>query len=148
MSARACLAVFALGALLPAAAAAEQELGRLFLTPEQRAVLDVRRKARIPEKPAAVVPLSPVTRVDGYVRREGGRSTVWLDGIPLPEGVQAEGVRVAPARRDPLGVTITLGEDERRFELKVGQKLERASGEVRDVLAEDAIRIRRGGAPR
>lgn len=131
-------------ALLPAAAAA-QELGRLFFTPEQRAALDARRKARIPDKPAAVVPESPVTRIDGFVRREGGRSTVWLNGVAAPEHLPPEGIRIAPGKRDPLGVSVTVGEEARRFELKVGQKLDRASGEVRDLVGEDAIRVRRGG---
>ena len=39
-----------------ATAAAAQELGRLFFTPEQRAELDARRKARVPDKPAQVHP--------------------------------------------------------------------------------------------
>ena len=43
-----------------------QELGRLFFTPEQRAALDARRRARVPDKPAAVpIVASPTTRVDG-----------------------------------------------------------------------------------
>jgi hypothetical protein len=141
---RACasllLAVLALGA----APAAAQELGRLFLTPEQRSVLDARRKARVPDKPPAVEAVvdSPVTRLDGYVRRSGGRSTVWLNGVPTPEGVQAEGLQVRPGR-SPASVWLTLGEEERRFELRVGEKLDRDSGEVRDVLGEDAIRVGR-----
>jgi len=143
MSLRAAIITMAVF-LLPASAFA-QELGRLFFTPEQRAALDARRKARIPDKPAAVVPESPVTRIDGFVRRDGGRSTVWLNGAPTPEHVQPEGIRIAPGKRDPLGVSVTVGEESRHFELKVGQKLDRASGEVRDVLGEDAVRVRRGG---
>jgi len=53
---------------MAANAAAQQSLGRLFFTPEQRAALDARRKARIPDKPAAAVTAeSPTTRVDGQV---------------------------------------------------------------------------------
>ena len=71
-------------ALLPALAQA-QELGRLFFTPEQRANLDLRRKARMPDKPAAPL-AAPTTRVDGYVKRSTGPSTVWINGEPLGEG--------------------------------------------------------------
>lgn len=53
-----------------------QELGRLFFTPEQRAALDARRKARMPDKPAATVVASPVTKLDGFVQRSSGPSTV------------------------------------------------------------------------
>ena len=49
-----------------------QELGRLFFTPEQRAALDARRKARVPDKPAAAVVASPVTKLDGFVQRSSG----------------------------------------------------------------------------
>ena len=77
------------------AAARAQELGRLFLTPEQRAALDARRKARVPDKPAATpVVESPTTRIDGTVRRPGGRSTVWVNGEAVQEGSQPDSVRV------------------------------------------------------
>ena len=74
------------GALLLGTAGAQaQELGRLFFTPEQRAALDARRKARVPDKPAAASAVEqPVTRVDGAVRRSGGRSTVWVNGEAIP----------------------------------------------------------------
>ena len=63
-----------------------QELGRLFFTPEQRAALDARRRARVPDKPAARR-WSPRRRpLDGYVARSSGPSTVWVNGEPLPEG--------------------------------------------------------------
>lgn len=143
MSRRAAILAWLL--LVASAAASAQEIGRLFFTPEQRLALDARRKARIPDKPAAVVPESPVTRIDGLVRREGGRSTVWLNGVAAPEHLQPEAIRIAPGKRDRLAVSVTVGEEARRFELKVGQNLDHASGEVRDVVGEDAIRVRRGG---
>jgi hypothetical protein len=140
MSAR--VVAFLLAVLVTHAAQA-QELGRLFLTPEQRTALDARRKARIPDKPAAApVVESPTTRVDGYVQRRGGRSTVWLNGVPNQEGVQADGVQVGPGRRDPRNVSVTVGENERQFELKIGQKLDRGSGEVTDVLGDGSVKVR------
>ncbi len=95
-----------LAGLLCAAAAggaAAQELGRLFFTPEQRAALDARRKARVPDKPAATPQVeSPVTRVNGIVQRAGGKSTVWVNGEAIPESPQARRSRgAAPCRRRP-----------------------------------------------
>ncbi len=144
----ACALLIAALLAFAAAPAAAQELGRLFLTPEQRAALDARRKARVPDKPPVVeaVVESPITRVDGFVRRSGGRSTVWLNGVPTPEGAQTEGLQVRPGR-GPASVSVTLGEDERRYELRVGERLDRGSGEVRDVVGEDAIRVGRPPAP-
>ena len=84
----AALATILAGLLGAAAAtgAAAQELGRLFFTPDQRAALDARRKARVPDKPAATPQVeSPVTRVNGVVQRSGGKSTVWVNGEAIPE---------------------------------------------------------------
>jgi len=76
-------------ALVAPSASNAQELGRLFFTPEQRQALDARRKARVPDKPAATIVVSPTTRVDGFVKRSGGPSTVWVNGEALPEGSSA-----------------------------------------------------------
>ena len=64
-----------------------QELGRLFFTPEQRQALDARRRARLPDRPSAPMVSSPTTRLDGYVKRDNGKSTVFVNGEPVPERV-------------------------------------------------------------
>ena len=114
-------------------ACAAQELGRLFFTPEERAVLDARRRARVPDKPAATpLVISPTTRLDGYVRRSDGRSTVWVNGDTADDSApQADG-------RVPLPV-----DSGARVRLKPGQVLDRNSGEVSDVLGpRGEIRVR------
>ena len=130
---RAGLALLACALLVPAYRASGDELGRLFLTPEQRAALEARRKARLPDKPSTPVIESPVTRIDGYVQRSGGLSTVWVNGEAIPQGTQPEGTRVYPGS-DPSRVGVTVGESDKRFELKVGESLDRGSGEVRGLL--------------
>ena len=124
-------ALFALLAAAPASYA--QELGRLFFTPEQRAALDARRKARVPDKPAAAAVTSPVTRLDGYVRRSDGPSTVWVNG----ESVGVEGrdaPRIESGQRDGrVSVPVSEGRGA-RFSLKPGQAIDRGTGEIRDVL--------------
>ena len=119
-----------------------QELGRLFFTPEQRAALDARRKARVPDKPAAVpVTESPVTRVNGAVQRGGGRSTVWVNGEMIQEDAQPDNARVLPRGPKPGGVSVPAGEGSRRYDMRVGESLDRGSGEVRDVIGEGEIKI-------
>ncbi len=117
-----------------------QELGRLFFSPDQRAALDARRKARVPDKPAAVVVASPTTKLDGYVQRSGGRSTVWVNGESLPEGA-------ADTPRLPRGsegrVAVPVGEGGRRAAMRPGEVLDRGTGEVRDVIGDGEIRIQR-----
>lgn len=118
---------------LAAPAAAAEELGRLFFTPQQRAELEARRKARIPDKPTAPVIESPVTTVNGYVQRSGGRSTVWINGQPIPQGTQPEGTHVYPGA-SPSRVGVGVAADRRRFELEVGQSVERDTGKVKGLL--------------
>ncbi len=125
-----------LALVLAATPAFAQEVGRLFFTPEQRAALDARRKARVPDKPSATVVASPTTRVDGFVQRSGGPSTVWVNGEPLPEG-SGDLPRIGPR------VSVPLGEGGRRAALKPGQTLDRGTGEVRDVIGDGEIRVRR-----
>jgi hypothetical protein len=125
------LLLLVLIASIPAAPA--QELGRLFYTEEQRAALDARRKARVPDRPVApAAARSPTTRVDGYVRRSGGPSTVWVNGESL--GVEgSDAPRIESGRREGR-VSVPVGDGGIRFSLKPGQVLDRGTGEIRDVL--------------
>ncbi|HEV8106897.1 MAG TPA: hypothetical protein VGP97_05175 [Burkholderiales bacterium] len=121
-------------------AASAQELGRLFFTEEQRAALDARRKARTPDRPAAPAAVtSPSTRVDGYVRRSGGPSTVWVNGETLGvEGTDAP--RIESGRREGR-VSVPVGDGPVRFSLKPGQVLDRSTGEIRDVLGNGEVQV-------
>ena len=90
----------------------------------------------MPDKPAALVAASPTTKLDGYVKRSGGPSTVWVNGEPLPEGA-GDAPRIGPR------VSISVGEGGRRATLRPGEAIDRDTGEVRDVLGDGEIRIRR-----
>jgi hypothetical protein len=130
-----------LGLGLVVRSAPAQDIGRLFFTAEQRAALDARRKARVPDKASAPAEASPTTRLDGYVARSSGRSTVWLNGESLHEDSPE-----APRIRSKEGrVNVTVGEGGTRFGLKPGEVLDRGSGEVRDVIGDGEIRMRRSG---
>jgi hypothetical protein len=122
--------------LLAAPVADAQELGRLFFTPSQRAALDARRKARVPDRPAAPVVASPATRLDGYVKRSGGPSTVWVNGESITESG-------SEARIGPNDVSITVGDGNSRVRLKPGEVLDRGTGEVRDVVGDGEVQVRR-----
>ncbi|HZC77620.1 MAG TPA: hypothetical protein VE258_07715 [Ktedonobacterales bacterium] len=136
---------FLLGLWLIAAAGlcAAQEFGRLFFTPEQRAALDARRKARVPDRPAlAPAAASPATRLDGYVARSGGHSTIWVNGESLQDG-SAEALR-DPNRGGDGRVRVPAGDGGARIGLKPGEVLDRGTGEVRDVIGDGEIKVRRG----
>jgi hypothetical protein len=114
-----------------------QETGRLFFTPEQRQALDARRRARLPDRPSAPVIASPTTRLDGYVTRDNGKSTVWVNGEALPESAP-EAPRIGGSGR----VTVNVGDGGARGSLRPGETLDRGTGEVKDVLGNGEIRVR------
>lgn len=118
-------AALLVAALLHLPLAQAQELGRLFFTPEQRAALDARRRARVPDKPAPTpIVVSPITRLDGYVRRSEGPATVWVNGTPLDDATPGPDQRVS----------VPIGDSGVRMRLRPGETLDRGSGEVRDLL--------------
>jgi len=130
--------------LLLAPGVEAQELGRLFFTPQQRADLDARRKARVPDKPAAAAVASPVTRLDGYVKRSDGPSTVWINGESITEGAP-DAPRID--RGASGSVSVGVGEGGGRVRMKPGESLDRGNGEVHDVIGDGEIQVERRDRP-
>ncbi len=119
----ATLALLLLCLAAPATAAAE-ELGRLFLTPQQRQDLDRRRATNRAEEEAPQIKEGPLT-LEGHLQRSSGRTTTWINGVPQYDG---------HASRDPARITVIPNQGEPGVSLKIGQIYERMSGEVRDKL--------------
>ena len=119
------LATMALLAAIPALGA--EDLGRLFLTPQQRADLERRRASNVPAVAAvaAAVTTESLITVNGHVRRSGGNTTTWING-------QAQ--NDMPKTADPATVSLSAGEGEASISLRVGQTLDKGKGEVRDGL--------------
>jgi hypothetical protein len=107
--------------------AAQENLGRLFFTEQQRQDFDRRRQANIRE--AAVIVESTVT-VNGQVSRSSGRSTTWINGVPQES---------ARKPTDPARVTLPGGEGAPSVNLKIGQTLDKVRGEIRDPVAGGSI---------
>jgi hypothetical protein len=114
--------VFLVG-LAAGPAAAQENLGRLFFTQQQRQDLDRRRQANIRE--AAVIVESSVT-VNGQVSRSSGRSTTWINGVPQES---------ARKPLDPARVTLPGGDGAPSVSLKIGQTLDKVRGEIKDPVA-------------
>ena len=70
-------------------AAAEESLGTLFLSAEERARLDALRRGDAPAATGAAAPRDHA--LTGFVQRSDGRTTVWIDGRAV----------MVPARRAP-----------------------------------------------
>jgi hypothetical protein len=91
-------------------AAAQETLGTLFLTPQERARLDrLRRGEPVAEQGAAAVANSD-PQLTGYVQRSDGRTTVWVDGralsLPPRSAPRLEPSAVNDERSDSQGVRI------------------------------------------
>ena len=114
-----------LACLAAPAAAAADELGRLFFTPQQRQDLDRRRATNRAEEEAPQIKEGPLT-LDGHVQRSSGRTTTWVNGAPLYDE--------SPAGRDAARVTVVPNVGDPGVSLNVGETYERASGAVNDVL--------------
>ena len=110
-------------------AAAQENLGRLFFTEQQRQELDRRRQANIQE--TAVVVENSVT-VNGQVSRSSGRSTTWINGVPQSN---------ARKPRDPARATLPGAEGEPAISVKIGQTLDKVRGEIKDGLGEGRIAV-------
>lgn len=137
-------ALLAAALLLPAAPAAAEELGRLFLTPERRAALERQRQLNIREEEARVVEVGATLSVSGVVRRSSGRSTAWINDTPQNEKSDT-GVRVEIDRADPGRATVVTGE-EAPARLKVGETINRTTRETSSGVGEGRIVVKGGKA--
>jgi hypothetical protein len=119
-------------ALLPGAGsaqAAEERLGRLFHTPEQRRQLDHLRSLGA-GRPG--VEERPVLRLDGVLRHPDGRVSTWINGQPAQPGVVAPGPGPGQARiATEAGKTV---------DLRVGDSLPAGGDTPEGLLGEGRVR--------
>lgn len=129
-----------------AMAAEPQPLGRLFLTPAERAALDiVRQNNRPPDKivtpgaanedddavdAGALIAPPPVVTVHGYVKRTDGKGTVWVNGQPVQEKSAGKDVEIGRLQGNTNSVQIKLPNTGQIVKLKAGQSYDPASGKV------------------
>lgn len=78
MRTRLALLLLAFSAAVPA-----QQLGTLFLSPQEREALDRQRRGESAESTGQAVVEKPLPAVTGYVKRSDGKSTVFLDKQPF-----------------------------------------------------------------
>jgi hypothetical protein len=137
-------AALALLAAAPAMAQSDpNQLGRLFATPAERALLDSKRgvvappaQANVPspDQPAAMPPggvappppaaLPQPVQLNGLLRSSDGRTTVWLDGAAQNDGA-------AKLLQDKqVQMRLSSG---RRVILKPGQSYNPANGSVQEL---------------
>jgi hypothetical protein len=124
-------------------ALAEEELGRLFFTPERRQSLDRQRQFNIRERQE--IAEDPTLTVNGVVTRSSGKRTVWINGVAQNENERPSGVAVTPNRKEP-GKIVVQASDAPPARAKVGDTINRNSGESADPLGGGRISVNRGAA--
>ena len=130
----------ALASTLASTDAAAEPLGRLFMTPEQRAALERQRQTNIPDTRQVLD--GATVSLDGVVIRSSGRSTVWVNQHPQHEGMTGTGVATRVSSRDPGRAILTPGE-EAPASLKVGEAIHRAKRDKTDGLEGGRISVSR-----
>jgi hypothetical protein len=107
--------------------AADDGLGRLFYSPQERTMMNAQRN-----RDAGMLTGGEKLSVDGLVVRSSGKSTVWLNGVPSHENRPPADIAIT-RRQGPGGkVQLRLPASGRDVELQVGQTLDATSGKVRD----------------
>ncbi len=121
------------GLLVMNGANAEDRLGRLFLTPEQRHTLDARRDPNAPQPVTDLTNATPAGSavvLNGIVRRSRGSDVVWVNGV---RASTAPGQPIHLRRGPDENNRVTLEDAEGTVaRLKPGQFWEPATGRVAD----------------
>lgn len=136
-------ALAAIGLLATALPVAAEPLGRLFFTPERRATLERQRQLNIQE---AQTLEGATMSLDGLIVRSSGKRTAWINQRPQHDTDPGAGASATPTR-EPGRAVVTAGE-EIPAELRVGETINRATRESRDVIGDGRISIRRPAAGR
>ena len=137
------LALLVAGLALTQSVCAAQPLGRLFFSPAERAQLDVMRTQKpSPQQAAAAPPPEPrptsqTITYSGIVRRNDGKSTLWLNNKPVDEKEALAGLAVSGRVRPDGAVTFQNPETGARIDLKVGQRAELQTGRVAESRREN-----------
>jgi hypothetical protein len=112
------------------------KIKRLFFSEEKRAALDRQRTQNLQQ----IRSLQGTTlNLDGLVQRSSGKSTVWINGQPQNENEAARnGVNVFLSRKSPGTAEIAPG-DETPTAMKVGEVINRATGERDNRLGDGSV---------
>jgi hypothetical protein len=129
-------------------ASAEELLGRLFTTPDERAALDQLRKlgdhapvvSGQPTAQAMPQPVADEITLDGYVARSGGRSTTWVNKIPHSEADLTQDVIVLqkPSSAPAIYLQTKSG---KKIGVKVGETMDVHTQTVREVYEPGVVKF-------
>lgn len=120
---------------LSCGAVAQEKIGRLFFTPEQRIRLEQLESK--PEGETEVI-ISDKILVNGIVQRNGGSRVVWINGVPQSQ----KGTNGILVERDitPDSVPVKIPGTGNLVRLKVGQSIDLNSSVHRSIVSEQEFK--------
>jgi len=122
--------------LLIPAYAVEQPIGRLFSSPRERATLDQIRQQSSRDRVGVTVPveeqLSNQVMLDGFVKKNNGKTTVWINQVPQHGQESPQGITILQSGRNAPVVSMRLPSG-KNVNLRAGQTFDATNGKVTDV---------------
>ena len=118
-------------------AMAADPLGRLFMTPDQRARLEAKRQQKVEisvkesEPQEEETPAASYLTLQGEILRSDGKRTVFINGVPYTESEAPKGARLIAGKRAGE-VLVVPSESAAQVRLKVGQSLDKNTLNVDD----------------
>jgi hypothetical protein len=111
----------------------------MFFTPAQRTSLDIARNQRTratlsTETADEAEPAQTIT-YGGMVRRNDGKTTIWLNNQPVNDREPVGGAAIVGRVRPDGSVTLQVPQTGRSVDLKPGQSVELLSGAIEDSYA-------------
>lgn len=132
------LIILALPFALPVHAQDDDTLGRLFMTPEKRLMLDRQRSLGISTEEGMA---SDNMSLNGIVQRSSGRNSIWINQR-MQYGEDKLGVRLQPNQPSIADIGTDKGTSVR---LKVGDSVNHNTQERQSLVPPNAVQ--RGKAP-
>ncbi len=115
-------------AFLSGHAASAEPLGRLFFSPDERAMLD---RMRNNTSRSAAVSTEEIT-LNGLVRRSSGKTTAWINQLPQNENETPQGVAVLQQGQTSRPSAVLLLPSGKQIRLKAGQTFDTAKNKIRE----------------
>lgn len=116
-------------AFLPghAVCAGAEPLGRLFFSPDERAMLDRMRQ----KNSGSTVSATEQITLNGIVRRSSGKTTAWINQVPQNENETPQGIAVQQGKTSKPSALLLLPSG-KQVQLKAGQTFDTTRGKIRE----------------
>lgn len=102
----------------------EISIGRLFFTPTERIALETTPTAG---RPSMNMAMPSAIAVNGFVRRNDGKGTVWVNRQPIQESTAANNIEVGKLGMESSHVRIRLPGSGKAITLDAGQHYDPAN---------------------